>query len=160
MQVPDAVPEGVEALFQPQETSRMYNPYAGLQTIDPRQQQQQRQFRISTQPEFVFQEEASHKRRSGSENLGYYTGAGYVGGAVVGGTVGMAQGIMFRPEITTSSRRLMINRLLNTTGQTGRLAGAHPRIHHIFTSGSPVLMSTLPLQHTASESTRIWSIGR
>jgi mitochondrial import inner membrane translocase subunit TIM23 len=103
----------------------MYNPYAGLQNINPRNA---RTFRLPQKTEFVFQEEASVKRRGFGENLGYYTGSGYVGGAVCGGALGLAQGVMQQhPQGALQSRRLLLNRLLNSSGQTGRLAGALPR---------------------------------
>jgi hypothetical protein len=38
-------------------------------------------FQLPEGPEFVFQEEAVTKRRGWSENLQFYTGVGYLGGA-------------------------------------------------------------------------------
>ena len=38
-------------------------------------------FRLPTQPEFLFSEEATVHHRSWSENLTYYTGTGYLSGA-------------------------------------------------------------------------------
>ena len=103
----------------------MYNPYAGLQHV-PRGN---RSFRVSSEPEFVFQEEAAVRRRGFGENLGFYTGTGYLGGAVAGGALGLAQATFLTqpgqpaaPKL--QSRRLMLNRVLNSSGQAGRLAGA------------------------------------
>lgn len=38
-------------------------------------------FQLPEGPEFVFQEETAAKRRGWSENLQFYTGLGYLGGA-------------------------------------------------------------------------------
>lgn len=105
----------------PKDSAVMYNPYAGLQHINTRGAQS---FRVAREPEFVFQEEAAVRRRGFGENLGFYTGSGYLGGAVVGGALGLARGVTqssTQPALQT--RRLLINRLLNSSGQTGRLAG-------------------------------------
>jgi mitochondrial import inner membrane translocase subunit TIM23 len=42
-------------------------------------------FRLPSQPEFVFEEEAAVKRRGWGENLQFYTGIGYLSGAGMGG---------------------------------------------------------------------------
>lgn len=137
MQLPEgAVPDNMDSYMKPSDSSRLYNPYQGLKTIDPRAQTQ-KQFRIPTQAEFVFQEEAVAKRRSYGENMAYYTGIGYLGGAVAGGSVGLAQSFLHRSDVPpATSRRLMINRLLNSTGQTGRLAGT--------ASSSPTCLNSQP----------------
>jgi hypothetical protein len=100
----------------------MYNPYAGLQHINPRGAHI---FRVNREPEFVFQEEAAVRRRGFATNIGFYTGTGYFGGALAGGSVGLAQTLL---QPTTQplpqSRRLLINRILNSSGHTGRMAGA------------------------------------
>ena len=104
----------------------MYNPYAGLHNVNPRVN---RSFQISRQPEFVFQEEAAVRRRGFGENLGFYTGSGYLSGAVVGGVVGLTQATLLGQGAAAAaapplqSRRLLLNKLLNAGGQTGRLAG-------------------------------------
>lgn len=121
MQVPGSVPSGVSDMISGPDATRIYNPYAGLRHVGPGVHSS---FRVSKQPEFVFQEDASVRRRGFGENLGYYTGLGYLTGAVGGGAVGLAQGISYR-EGTVLSRRLLVNRLLNSSGQTGRLAGKY-----------------------------------
>ena len=109
------------------DAATMYNPYAGLQNYTPRQN---RSFRVASQPEFVFQEEANVRRRGFGENLGFYTGTGYLSGAVTGGALGLAQATFLSggpaaaaPQLA-QTRRLMLNRVLNSSGQTGRTAGA------------------------------------
>jgi hypothetical protein len=122
VQVPSNVPSGVGSMINaPEDTGKMYNPYAGLRHVGTGVHPA---FRISSQPEFVFQEDASIRRRGFGENLAYYTGAGYLSGAVGGGAVGLAQGISNKPEGVPMTRRLLLNRLLNSTGQTGRMVGA------------------------------------
>lgn len=46
--------------------------------------------KLPSQPEFLFSEEALVRKRSWSENLTYYTGVGYLGGACVALTVPQA----------------------------------------------------------------------
>jgi len=95
------------------------------------------------QPEFLFAEEAAVHRRSWSENLTYYTGAGYLAGAAAGGSQGAAAALRAGPQsmatagaggagglggaggaaVFTDTPRLRINRLLNTAGRAGRGAG-------------------------------------
>jgi hypothetical protein len=125
LQVPGEVPSQVGSMIgPPQDAHIMYNPYAGLQHTHPRAN---RSFRVAQQPEFVFQEEAAVRRRGFGENLGFYTGTGYLGGAVAGGAVGLAQATVLQPLAAVpplqQTRRLMLNRLLNSAGQTGRLVG-------------------------------------
>jgi hypothetical protein len=58
---------------------RLYNPYEGLNaSIDNRPLKAP--YKLPTQPEFLFSEEATVHRRSWSENLTFYTGAGYLTG--------------------------------------------------------------------------------
>ena len=123
MQVPGSVPSSVSDMINGPDATKIYNPYAGLKHVGPGVHSS---FRVSKQPEFVFQEDASVRRRAFGENLGYYTGLGYLTGAVGGGAVGLAHGVSHKPEGMALSRRLLVNRLLNTSGQTGRLAGASP----------------------------------
>lgn len=88
------------------------------------------------QPEFLFSEEAAVHRRSWSENLTYYTGAGYLAGAALGGSQGAAAALRAGPPasvattaggptttVFTDTPRLRVNRLLNTAGRAGRGAG-------------------------------------
>lgn len=138
----------------PEDASKIYNPYAGLRNVGSGAHPA---FRVSRQPEFVFQEEARSKRRAFSENIGFYTGVGYLSGAVGGGAVGLAHGISQRPEGLNLTRRLLLNRLLNSSGQTGRTVGTffgvclvwyacfwQPECHvpsdltHFLTRGQPV----------------------
>lgn len=86
------------------------------------------------------------KRRGFGENLGYYTGSGYLGGAVVGGGLGFARAAAApQPAGAQQSRRLLINRLLNSSGQTGRLAGAR-----CLSALLGARLVTVPLLHLAS----------
>ena len=62
---------------------RLYNPYEGLSTaLDARAGLPRNLYRLPEQPEFLFSEEAGVHKRSWSENLTYYTGLGYLSGAV------------------------------------------------------------------------------
>jgi import inner membrane translocase subunit TIM23 len=84
-------------------------------------------FRLPKEPEFLFIEEAAAHRRSWSENLTYYTGVGYLAGAVLGGGMGAYRAITTPVTLATAeglpSQRLRINQLLNTSGKLGRSAG-------------------------------------
>lgn len=61
------------------EEGRLYNPYEGLNTaVDPRVLRSV--YKLPSQPEFLFSEEATVHKRSWSENLTYYTGTGYLAG--------------------------------------------------------------------------------
>ncbi|KAK1653637.1 hypothetical protein QYE76_071442 [Lolium multiflorum] len=59
---------------------RLYNPYQDLNIP------YKILYDLPTSPEFLFQEEALVQRRSWGENLTYYTGIGYLSGALAGGT--------------------------------------------------------------------------
>ena len=62
-----------------QGNQRLYNPYEGIgAAVDGRKGTA---FRLPSQPEFLFSEEAAVHHRSWSENLTYYTGSGYLTGA-------------------------------------------------------------------------------
>ncbi|KAF3321359.1 Mitochondrial import inner membrane translocase subunit TIM23-2 [Carex littledalei] len=94
---------------------RQYNPYQDLnipyRTI----------YDLPTSPEYLFQEEALAQRRSWGENLTYYTGVGYLGGAVGGAAVGLRRAVKAaEPGETT---KLRLNRVLNSCGQDGRRFG-------------------------------------
>lgn len=94
---------------------RQYNPYQDLnipyRTI----------YDLPTSPEYLFQEEALAQRRSWGENLTYYTGVGYLGGAVSGAAVGLRRAVKAaEPGETT---KLRLNRVLNSCGQDGRRFG-------------------------------------
>ena len=61
---------------------RLYNPYEGISSaVDPRVLRSV--YKLPSQPEFLFSEEATVHKRSISENLTYYTGVGYLTGMLV-----------------------------------------------------------------------------
>lgn len=94
---------------------RLYNPYQDLQVPI------QTLYKLPTSPEFLFQEEAVAQRRSWGENLTYYTGIGYLAGAVIGAGMGLVEGVKAsEPGDTT---KLKINRILNASGHSGRQIG-------------------------------------
>lgn len=64
-------------------------------------------------------------RRSWSENLTYYTGLGYLSGALLGGGAGAYQSVAAPVAIAgvQTTQRLRLNQLLNTSGKLGRSAG-------------------------------------
>ncbi|KAL4545083.1 hypothetical protein Ndes2526B_g02199 [Nannochloris sp. 'desiccata'] len=109
------------------DATRLYNPYEGLgAALDRRDVKGP--YRLPKEPEFLFIEEAAAHRRSWSENLTYYTGVGYLSGAVLGGGVGAYRAISTPVTLATAegglpSQRLRINQLLNTSGKLGRSAG-------------------------------------
>ncbi len=53
---------------------------AGLGAAIDRSRGSPAAFKLPSQPEFLFSEEALVRKRSWSENLTYYTGVGYLGG--------------------------------------------------------------------------------
>ncbi|KAJ8760716.1 hypothetical protein K2173_017789 [Erythroxylum novogranatense] len=93
-----------------------YHPYQDLYNVPA-----QNLYNISTSPEFLFDEEAAHQRRSWSENLQYYTGTGYLSGAIFGGLKGSVDGI--RSAEPGDSVKLRVNRVLNSGGHMGRRLG-------------------------------------
>ncbi len=115
--------------------SRFYNPYAGIQAaLDKRDVKQG--FKLPSSPEFLFSEESTVQRRSWSENLTYYTGAGYLTGAFAGGGVGAykvlgpgslgdaAQSVAgVASSQSNLSQRMRVNQVLNSSGKLGRSAG-------------------------------------
>ncbi|XP_073221718.1 mitochondrial import inner membrane translocase subunit TIM23-2-like isoform X2 [Cicer arietinum] len=62
----------------PNPQARFYNPYKDLDIPI------QNLYKLSTSPEFLFDEEARRKRSSWGENLTFYTGCGYLGGSIAG----------------------------------------------------------------------------
>ncbi|KAI7841779.1 hypothetical protein COHA_004644 [Chlorella ohadii] len=107
-------------------SEQLYNPYEGLgAALDRRDLRGPAAFKVSKQPEFLFSEEALVHKRSWSENLTYYTGMGYLAGALLGGGKGAAQALTAPVALAgvESSQRLRINQLLNTSGKMGRGAG-------------------------------------
>ncbi|KAL5994122.1 hypothetical protein ACLOJK_034994 [Asimina triloba] len=94
---------------------RLYNPYQDLQipvkTL----------YDLPTSPEFLFQEESLAQRRSWGENLTYYTGCGYLSGAVTGAAKGFVGGV--RSSEPGDTLKLRVNRILNASGHAGRTWG-------------------------------------
>lgn len=78
-------------------------------------------YNLPTSPEYLFQEESLNSRRSWGENLQYYTGSGYLSGAVLGAIKGSVEGL--RQAEPSDSLKLRINRVLNSGGQVGRRFG-------------------------------------
>ncbi|XP_071716886.1 mitochondrial import inner membrane translocase subunit TIM23-2-like [Rutidosis leptorrhynchoides] len=94
---------------------RLYNPYQDLGIPV------QNLYKLPTSPEFLFQEESVAQRRSWGENLTYYTGIAYLGGAVYGAGLGLHKGVSeFESGDTT---KLRVNRILNNSGARGRSVG-------------------------------------
>lgn len=100
---------------QQDQRRRLYNPYQDLQ-IPYRQI-----YDLPNSPEFLFQEESIAQRRSWGENLTYYTGIGYLTGAVSGASIGVFQGLKSAEKGDTL--KLRINRILNSGGHGGRKFG-------------------------------------
>ncbi|ONL92912.1 mitochondrial import inner membrane translocase subunit TIM23-2 [Zea mays] len=94
---------------------RLYNPYQDLNM--PYRQL----YDLPTSPEFLFQEEAAAQRRSWGENLTYYTGVGYLGGAVAGATLGLRDAA--RGAEPGEPAKIRANRVLNSCGSSGRRVG-------------------------------------
>lgn len=94
---------------------RLYNPYKDsklpIQTL----------YNLPTSPEFLFQEESLVLRRSWGENLTYYTGCGYLSGAVVGAGKGFFDGVKAFERGDTL--KLRVNRILNASGAAGHKFG-------------------------------------
>lgn len=94
---------------------RLYNPYKDLkvpaQTI----------YQLPTSPEYLFQEESVAQRRSWGENLTYYTGIGYLGGAAFGAGKGLVEGV--KASEAGDTMKLRVNRILNASGHAGRQIG-------------------------------------
>ncbi|ESR46220.1 hypothetical protein WN944_007240 [Citrus x changshan-huyou] len=78
-------------------------------------------YNLPTSPEFLFHEESLNSRRSWGENLQYYTGSGYLSGAVLGAIKGSVEGL--RQAEPSDSLKLRVNRVLNSGGQVGRRFG-------------------------------------
>ncbi|XP_047342169.1 mitochondrial import inner membrane translocase subunit TIM23-1-like [Impatiens glandulifera] len=94
---------------------RQYHPYQDMQIPI------HNLYNLPTSPELVFSEEATKQRRSWSENLTFYTGCGYLAGAIGGGVKGSVEG--FRAAESGETLKLRINRVLNSGGHTGRRFG-------------------------------------
>lgn len=95
--------------------TRQYHPYQDLQVPI------RTLYELPTSPEYLFDEEAAVQRRSWSENLQYYTGSGYLAGAVTGGLKGSLEGL--RAAEPGETLKLRTNRVLNSGGHIGRKFG-------------------------------------
>ncbi|KAK6911418.1 hypothetical protein RJ641_023511 [Dillenia turbinata] len=95
--------------------SRLYHPYQDLKVPI------QNLYNLPTSPEYLFHEEAQVQRRTWGQNLQYYTGIGYLSGAVIGGAKGSIEGI--RAAEAGDTMKLRINRVLNSGGHMGRKYG-------------------------------------
>ncbi|KAK7349271.1 hypothetical protein VNO77_06513 [Canavalia gladiata] len=104
-----------EAGSDPKNQTRLYNPYKDLEVPI------RNLYQLPTSPEFLFVEEARRKRRSWGENLTFYTGCGYLAGAVGGAGVGLVDGV--RSFESGDTTKLRINRVLNSSGHSGRAWG-------------------------------------
>lgn len=98
-----------------QRGERLYNPYQDLQLPA------KTLYRLPTSPEFLFSEESLHQRRSWGENLTFYTGCGYLAGSIAGAFRGAFEG--FKSVETSDTLKLKVNRLLNSSGHSGRVWG-------------------------------------
>lgn len=94
---------------------RLYNPYQDLQISA------QKLYQLPTQPEYLFQEESVRQHRSWGENLTYYTGCGYLAGAISGAGKGFVSGV--RAFEQGDTLKLRVNRVLNASGLNGRQWG-------------------------------------
>ncbi|KAK9292491.1 hypothetical protein L1049_020464 [Liquidambar formosana] len=99
----------------PERKTRHYHPYQDLQVPV------RNLYDLPTSPEYLFHEEALVQRRSWGENLQYYTGSGYLTGAILGAAKGTVEGL--KAAEAGDSMKLRLNRVLNSGGQTGRRYG-------------------------------------
>eukprot|EP00271_Cylindrocystis_brebissonii_P015637 TRINITY_DN38595_c0_g1_i1.p1 TRINITY_DN38595_c0_g1~~TRINITY_DN38595_c0_g1_i1.p1 ORF type:complete len:214 (+),score=36.48 TRINITY_DN38595_c0_g1_i1:232-873(+) len=103
-------------------SERLYNPYADLPSYNPYNQKAiESIYRLPTEPEFLFTEEAKVQRRSFGDNLTFFAGCGWLGGATLGGGLGFAEGLRLVEQ--GDSWKIRVNRLLNASGHRGRTAG-------------------------------------
>ncbi|KAJ4717853.1 putative Mitochondrial import inner membrane translocase subunit tim23 [Melia azedarach] len=100
---------------EPDPNSRLYNPYADLNIPT------QTLYKLPTSPEFLFSEESVHQRRSWGENLTFYTGSAYLAGSVTGAGIGLVSA--FKSMEQGDTLKLKINRVLNSSGHSGRSWG-------------------------------------
>ncbi|XP_047083746.1 mitochondrial import inner membrane translocase subunit TIM23-1-like [Lolium rigidum] len=94
---------------------RLYNPYQDLNIP------YKNLYDLPTSPEFLFQEEALVQRRSWGENLTYYTGIGYLSGALAGAALGLREAAAGAEPADTA--KIRANRVLNSCGAAGRRVG-------------------------------------
>ncbi|KAK4773466.1 hypothetical protein SAY87_028485 [Trapa incisa] len=115
---------------------RLYNPYQDLQLPA------KTLYKLPTSPEFLFSEESLHQRRSWGENLTFYTGCGYLAGSIAGASHGAFSGIKsIEPSDTL---KLKVNRLLNSSGHSGRVWGNRLGVIGLIYAGieSGIVMAT------------------
>ncbi|TKY64317.1 Mitochondrial import inner membrane translocase subunit TIM23-1 [Spatholobus suberectus] len=96
---------------EPKTQTRVYNPYKDLDVPI------RNLYHLPTSPEFLFVEEARRTRRSWGENLTFYTGCGYLAGALGGAGAGLVDGV--RAFETGDTAKLRTNRVLNASGHSG-----------------------------------------
>ncbi|XP_011010152.1 PREDICTED: mitochondrial import inner membrane translocase subunit TIM23-1-like [Populus euphratica] len=100
---------------QPSAATRLYNPYQDLHLPS------QTLYHLPTSPEFLFTEESLRQRRSWGENLTFYTGSAYLTASLAGGGSGFFSALRsFEP---TDTLKLKVNRILNSSGHSGRIWG-------------------------------------
>lgn len=104
-----------ESGSDPKNQTRLYNPYKDLEVP------MRNLYQLPTSPEYLFVEEARRKRRSWGENITFYTGCGYLAGAVGGAAVGFVDGV--KSFESGDTMKLRINRVLNASGHSGRTWG-------------------------------------
>lgn len=123
-------------LPQPHSHNLLILSFTGLAAVSRREGVPQ--FRLPQQPEFLFIEDATVHTRSWSENLSYYTGAGYLAGAMAGGGRGAFQALSTPLAVdgAGATQRLRLNQLLNTSGKLGRANGALPCLFLLRSGGS------------------------
>ncbi|KAM7254537.1 hypothetical protein ACFE04_003917 [Oxalis oulophora] len=97
--------------------TRMYNPYEALNIQVPIQNL----YQLPTSPEFLFSEESLRQRRSWGENLTFYTGTSYLAGSIAGATTGLFSAV--KAFESGDTMKLKVNRILNTSGLSGRTWG-------------------------------------
>ncbi|PNX81839.1 mitochondrial import inner membrane translocase subunit TIM23-2-like protein [Trifolium pratense] len=106
---------------------RLYNPYKDLEVPIGNL------YQLPIYPEHLFIEEAQKKHRSWGESLTFYTGCGYLAGAVAGAGVGLVEGVKsFEKGDTT---KLRVNRILNSSGHAGRTWGNRIGVISLLYSG-------------------------
>nr|POF09566.1 mitochondrial import inner membrane translocase subunit tim23-1 [Quercus suber] len=77
------------------------DPYQGIQVSIP----VRNIYQLPTAPQYLFDEEARRSRRNLSDNLNFFTGCGYLLGALGGGASGLIAGVKsFKPSDTAKLR--------------------------------------------------------